>query len=150
MDVGAVALTGEHFASVQAAGFDADEDPAGFGGWDWTLGSVSYVLRGFDVCGQGTSSILKTSGPPGSWITAAFICAFVGYWRLYLVFERAYGRHRCWLIVRYQESVVQLPASRMDVLLYQPPLADRGHVSLLRLTNILPTQLSSHLNNLWR
>jgi hypothetical protein len=33
-----VALTGEHFASVEAGGFDADEDLAGFWGWNWTLG----------------------------------------------------------------------------------------------------------------
>ena len=38
LDVGAVALTGEHFASVEAGGFDADEDLAGYWGWNWTLG----------------------------------------------------------------------------------------------------------------
>ena len=97
MDVGAVALTGEHFASVQAAGFHMDEDPAGFGGWDWTLGGVSFVLRGFDLCGHGTSSILKTSGPPGSWITAAFICGFC--WLLQSVSgARAVLRLTCLLV----------------------------------------------------
>lgn len=88
-----MALAGEEFGAVEAEGFDADEDLAGLGDGDgalfWgegvSLGGLSFLGGGgwywvffffFFFFYIPTSSILSTSGPPGSWITIAFIIFF--------------------------------------------------------------------------